>query len=49
MHHEITLISTIAVGLLYALIGGYLASRLRLPPLVGYLVAGVLARAWFLD
>ncbi len=41
MHHEIALISTIAIGLLYALIGGYLASRLRLPPLVGYLVAGV--------
>jgi len=41
VHHEIALISTIAIGLLYALIGGYLASRLRLPPLVGYLVAGV--------
>lgn len=41
MHHEIGLISTIAVGLVYALIGGYLASRLRLPPLVGYLVAGI--------
>ena len=41
MHHEISLISTIAVGLVYGLIGGYLASRLRLPPLVGYLVAGV--------
>jgi monovalent cation:H+ antiporter-2, CPA2 family len=41
VHHEIALISTIAVGLLYALIGGYFASRLRLPPLVGYLVAGV--------
>ena len=41
MHHEISLISTIAVGLVYALIGGYFASRLRLPPLVGYLLAGV--------
>ena len=41
MHHDISLISTIAVGLVYGLIGGYLASRLRLPPLVGYLVAGV--------
>jgi CPA2 family monovalent cation:H+ antiporter-2 len=41
VHHEISLISTIAVGLVYGLIGGYLASRLRLPPLVGYLVAGV--------
>jgi monovalent cation:H+ antiporter-2, CPA2 family len=41
VHHDISLISTIAVGLIYGLIGGYLASRLRLPPLVGYLVAGV--------
>jgi len=41
VHHEIALISTIAVGLLYALIGGYFANRLRLPPLVGYLVAGI--------
>jgi CPA2 family monovalent cation:H+ antiporter-2 len=41
VHHEIALISTIAVGLVYALIGGYIASRLRLPPLVGYLLAGI--------
>jgi monovalent cation:H+ antiporter-2, CPA2 family len=41
VHHEVAVISTIAVGLLYALIGGYFASRLRLPPLVGYLMAGV--------
>lgn len=41
MHHEIGLISTVAVGLVYALIGGYIASRLRLPPLVGYLLAGI--------
>jgi monovalent cation:H+ antiporter-2, CPA2 family len=41
VHHEIALISTVAVGLVYALIGGYIASRLRLPPLVGYLLAGV--------
>jgi monovalent cation:H+ antiporter-2, CPA2 family len=41
VHHEISLISTIAVGLVYGLIGGYFASRLRLPPLVGYLLAGV--------
>jgi ABC-type Fe3+ transport system substrate-binding protein len=32
VHHEVALISTVAVGLLYALIGGYFASRLRLPP-----------------
>ena len=41
MHHEIALISTIAVGLVYALIGGYIACRLHLPPLVGYLFAGI--------
>jgi len=41
MQHEITLVSTIAVGLVYALIGGYAATRLRLPPLAGYLLAGV--------
>src|ERR1700694_4330243 len=41
MHSEIALISTIAVGLVYALVGGYIASRLRLPPLLGYLLAGV--------
>ncbi len=42
MHHEIGLISTIAFGLLYALIGGYAAKRVGLPPLVGYLLAGVM-------
>jgi CPA2 family monovalent cation:H+ antiporter-2 len=41
VHHEIGLISTVAVGLVYALICGYVASRLRLPPLVGYLLAGI--------
>ncbi|MGB8355236.1 MAG: cation:proton antiporter [Chthoniobacteraceae bacterium] len=41
MEHDISLVSTIAVGLVYALIGGYIASRLRLPPLAGYLLAGV--------
>ena len=41
MHHEIALISTVAVGLVYALICGYIASRLHLPPLVGYLLAGI--------
>jgi CPA2 family monovalent cation:H+ antiporter-2 len=41
VHHEVALISTIAVGLIYALIGGYIASWLRLPPLVGYLLAGI--------
>jgi len=42
MHHEATLISTIAVGFMLAFAVGYLADRLRLPALVGYLVAGVM-------
>ena len=41
MHHELSLISTLAAGFALALVFGYLASRLRMPPLVGYLVAGV--------
>jgi CPA2 family monovalent cation:H+ antiporter-2 len=42
VHHEATLISTIAIGFVLAFSFGYLADRLRLPPLVGYLVAGIL-------
>lgn len=41
MPHDITLISTIAVGFALALVFGFIAARLSLPPLVGYLVAGV--------
>lgn len=41
MHHDIALISTMAVSLVYALAGGYIASRLRQPPLLGYLIAGL--------
>lgn len=41
MHHEIGLISTIAIGLAYALVGGYIARRVGLPPLLGYLLAGI--------
>lgn len=39
--HETTFIATVAVCFVLAFIFGYLADRLRLPPLVGYLVAGV--------
>jgi CPA2 family monovalent cation:H+ antiporter-2 len=42
VHHEATLISTIAIGFVLAFGFGYVADRLRLPPLVGYLLAGVL-------
>jgi len=39
--HETALISTIAVCLALAFGGGYAAFRLHLPPLVGYLLAGI--------
>src|SRR6266705_3606775 len=41
MSHDIALISTIAVSLAFAFVGGFLAVRLHLPPLVGYLLAGI--------
>lgn len=41
MPHGVTLITTIAVGLGLAMVLGLLATRLRIPPLVGYLVAGI--------
>jgi monovalent cation:H+ antiporter-2, CPA2 family len=41
MAHDTTLIATIVAGLVFAFIGGFFASKLKLPPLVGYLVAGV--------
>jgi CPA2 family monovalent cation:H+ antiporter-2 len=41
MSHDIALISTIAVSLAFAFVGGFIAVRLRLPPLVGYLLAGI--------
>jgi CPA2 family monovalent cation:H+ antiporter-2 len=41
MDHEPVLISTIAVGLSAAFIGGLIARRLRLPAIVGYIVAGI--------
>ncbi|HEY9346459.1 MAG TPA: cation:proton antiporter [Inquilinus sp.] len=41
MHGEATLIATAAAGFVLAFAFGFLAHRLRLPPLVGYLVAGI--------
>jgi hypothetical protein len=41
MPHDTTLIATVVAGLILAFIGGVAASKLRLPPLVGYLLAGV--------
>ncbi|HYH07672.1 MAG TPA: YbaL family putative K(+) efflux transporter [Thermoanaerobaculia bacterium] len=42
MPHELNLITTIAAGFGLAMIFGFLAARLNLPPLVGYLLAGVI-------
>ena len=39
--HNVPLIATIAVSLAFAFVGGLVAVRLRLPPLVGYLLAGI--------
>ena len=41
MDHEPVLISTIAIGLTSAFIGGLIARHVRLPAIVGYIVAGV--------
>ncbi|HEX5827101.1 MAG TPA: cation:proton antiporter [Candidatus Limnocylindrales bacterium] len=41
MDHSAALIETIAIGLVAAFIGGVIASRLGLPTIVGYLLAGV--------
>lgn len=42
MPHEMNLITTISVALGLALFCGYGVSRLKMPPLVGYLLAGIL-------
>lgn len=41
MQHDVTLITTIAASLGLALLMGLVATRLRLPPIVGYLMAGI--------
>ncbi|QNK66610.1 YbaL family putative K(+) efflux transporter [Variovorax sp. PAMC26660] len=42
MPHSVSLINTIAAGLGLALVFGFFAAKLRLPALVGYLLAGVI-------
>jgi CPA2 family monovalent cation:H+ antiporter-2 len=42
MEHNISLITTIAAGFGLALIFGFIAERIKLPALVGYLLAGIL-------
>jgi predicted Kef-type K+ transport protein len=41
MPHSSSLIATIVVGLVLAFGCGFVARRLHLPPLVGYLLAGI--------
>ena len=41
MTHSTSLISTVVVGLVLAFAFGLVAQRLRLPPLIGYLLAGI--------
>ena len=41
MPHETSLIALLAIGLVFAFAFGFAASKLRLPPLVGYLLAGI--------
>src|SRR6186997_680307 len=41
MPHNIDLITTIAASLGLAMILGFMAIRLRMPPIVGYLLAGI--------
>jgi CPA2 family monovalent cation:H+ antiporter-2 len=41
MPHHTPLIATLVVGLVVAFVFGALAQRMRIPPLVGYLLAGV--------
>ncbi|WP_426233191.1 cation:proton antiporter [Pararhizobium sp. DWP3-4] len=42
MHQDMALVATVAISFVLAAGCGYFADRLRLPPLVGYLVAGIL-------
>ena len=41
MPHDVDLIILLAVGFGMALIFGYIAARLRLPPLIGYLIVAL--------
>jgi CPA2 family monovalent cation:H+ antiporter-2 len=41
MHQDFSLIATITMGLFTAFVGGYIARKLGMPSLVGYLLAGL--------
>ena len=42
MPHEAELITTIAASLGLAMIMGFIAARLKMPPMAGYLLAGII-------
>lgn len=42
MHQDFTLLATITMAVLTAFVGGYIARKLGLPSLVGYLLAGLM-------
>ena len=42
MEHNVSLITTIAAGFGLAVVFGFIAERIKLPALVGYLLAGIL-------
>lgn len=42
IHHDLPVVTTIAVGLTLAFLCGLVATKLRIPPIVGYLIAGIL-------
>src|SRR5262245_2537122 len=41
MAHDTVLIATVAIGIAVAFVFGLIAARMGLPPIVGYLLAGV--------
>jgi monovalent cation:H+ antiporter-2, CPA2 family len=41
MQHELPILVNITVALAVAFVGGFIAQRFKLPPLVGYLLAGI--------
>lgn len=42
MGHNISLITTLAAGFGFALILGFIAERIKMPALVGYMIAGII-------
>jgi len=41
MHQEFSLVATVTMGIVTAFIGGYIARKLGLPSIIGYLLAGL--------